>query len=647
MKKTTKTARLILLILGLSIGSFSTTYSQFTDRQQTEIIIKTDSLITLYNAYGTFFEEVGYCSSIATANYAKLFDQDALLFDDLDTQNHQLKAGLFVEGYIEKARSIFPECLRKAEFVITERGKPVPGQNNTYQVILTGDKEIMAITDIKNFKLYRHTFKNYQVTVAFDKDLNNFRILNTGIKGQTIITPPKPVDISFIVKGPDGKPMPNVSVLLKLDGAEFQRKPTDENGEISFKKLPPETREVTIEAISLENSNMKYADVRKFQDLASKKNIIQLTEEKPIAFKIYIQDAKNGEKLKNALVRVSWAGQGTDLKTDAAGFCEIEMNSGTRNITILAQAEGYISLSRNVSRLSPNRHTEKLELKKKPLPQYFRVSLASGIMLTNKEAPQYGEFIGWQMNTNKPLMGFSLGYEIFPNSMRLSFLDIGLFGQLTLAKQQFDLKARSASSSVGDFADPDNGTATLNVSMNNLQEDYSFVNLVLSAGIVVHYQLIPEVVALHASLGPSLFLVPSVTHNFTDGNSAFYGTYGDDFFGTQFHQLPRYGYTNVTSNEMVSQKSLKSLGIGYTAQLGGLYILNDKFGLTLELIYTGLISNMLIENNNNYLAYIQYLDESGYPPKEYQYFGMLNSRDSFRWSNVGIQVGVRYTFKQP
>lgn len=647
MKKTIKAAAFTLVILGITIGFHASSFAQqFTGSQKTEIIIKTDSLINLYNTYGTFFEEVGYCSSIAAGNYVRLFEKDAILFDDLDIKDHQLKTGLFIQDYIEKARIIFPECLRKAEFKLSERGNPVQGKNNNFLVTLTGEKEIMAITDPEKLELYRHTFNNYQITIAFDKDLKNFRIENTGIKGLPISPPPPPVDVSFIVRGPDGRPMPEVSVELKLDGAEFQRTKTDENGEVSFRKLPSNVKQVSISAVSLENPDLKFSDSRLLQEIKDKKILISVAEEKPIALKVHLQDAKSKEKISQAYVIITWAGKEIKRVTDNAGFCEAEINSGARNITIWAYAEGYISQSINIRQISPGRPI-RIELKREPLPQYFRASLYSGVMLTNKEVPQHGNFNSWQMNSNKPLLGLNLGYEIFPKLMKLTFLDLGLFGQLTFAKQQFDLKAASASCSVDNFIDPDKSNGTLNMSIDSPIDKYSLLNTVLSAGIVAHYQLIPGMVALHASIGPSLLIIPSLTHDFAAGNSAFYGTYGNDFFGTPFYQLTRYGYNDVASSKMIMQKSLKSLGVGITLQAGGLYTLNDKIGLSLEITYSGLINNMLYENDHNYLAYIQYLDESSAPKIEYQYFGMLNSQDSFRWANLGIQLGVRYTFKSP
>lgn len=644
MKKTIKAAAFTLVILGITVGLFTSAFAQqFNSKQQTEIIIKTDSLINLYNTYGTFFEEVGYCSSIAAGNYARLFDQGALLFDDLDTKDHQLKTGLFIQDYIEKARIIFPECLRKAEFKLSERGNPVQGKNNNFQVTLTGEKEIMAITDPEKLELYRHTFNNYQITIAFDKDLNNFRIENTGIKGWIIFPP---VNVSFIVKGPDGRPMPDVSVELKLDGKEFQRISTDENGEVSFKKINPNVKQVFISAVSLENPDLKFSDSRLLQEIKDKKIPISVAEEKPIALKVHLQDAKSKEKISQAYVIITWAGKEIKRVTDNSGFCEAEINSGARNITIWAYAEGYISQSINIRQISPGRPT-RIELKREPLPQYFLANLAAGIMLANTEAPRNSNFIDWQMIRNKPCFGLNLGYEIFPKLMKLTFLDLGLFGQLTFAKQQFNLKAASASCSADNFIDPDKSNGTLNMSIDSPIDKYSLLNTVLSAGIVAHYQLIPGMVALHASIGPSLLIIPSLTHDFAAGNSAFYGTYGNDFFGTPFYQLTRYGYNDVASSKMIMQKSLKSFGVGITLQAGGLYTLNDKIGLSLELTYSGLINNMLYENDHNYLAYIQYLDESSAPKIEYQYFGMLNSQDSFRWANLGIQLGVRYTFKSP
>lgn len=641
MKKTLKISGILVTILSISVGFCTKGVAQFTSRQQTEIINKTDSLITLYNTYGTFVEEVGYCSSNAARHYADLFEKEALLFDDLDAKNHQIKTGLFVKGYIEKAKSIFPNCLSKAEFTIAERGNPLGEKNNIFELTLTGEKLIMAYF---NNTYYTYTFKNYQITIAFDKNLQNFHILRTSLKGLSITPPEKPIDVNFIVTGPDNKPMPNVSVLLKLDGVEFEKKLTDQAGNIRFKELPPEIRQVEIEAISLENPNMKYSELVSFKIFAKPGFNITLAEEKPVTLKIYLKDERSGVKLTNASVTLYWNGQESKMKTNEGGYCETEINSGTRNLTIWAHSLGYIDKTETKAYLPIDRQI-KLTLKKECIPQYFRLSLAYGFILTDKGLPASGEFTDWQMSTKK-WSGFNLGYELFPKSMKILILDAGLFGQLAFTHQTFDLSARTGYSTIENFRDPDQSIGTLHVSTPNLNETYSIYNLILSAGITLRYSLMPYL-NLHTSICPSLYIVPSLTHTYSIGTSHFYGSYGNSYWGTTFEELERYGYEMVPIENMLVQDVIKSTGFGFTFQAGGEYVINNKIGLTFELVYSGMFSNMLTSSENNSLASIRYLDETDNPKKEYQYFGMLNTCDSFRWSNVGLQVGVRYTFKHP
>lgn len=197
----------ILILLGLGLNNNSSA-QEFSKSDLNKISFKIDSVLNLYQKYGSLTKDEESISEAYVVEFAKLFtSMKVMVLNDLDP-TAKTPADLNISTYITNAKAWYSTGIG-IDLSITNKSAPI-AEGNAFNVIVSADKKVLGY--YKENTRVEKTFK-LNFYIKFSKDLSSFSIDKIVDQSVLIITDSQPQQTSVQKQGSDPKPLSSSAII--------------------------------------------------------------------------------------------------------------------------------------------------------------------------------------------------------------------------------------------------------------------------------------------------------------------------------------------------------------------------------------------------------------------------------------------------
>jgi hypothetical protein len=616
--------------------------NQLTPAQRNIVISRTDSVLNLYKRYSTFVEDAGYYSKTYAAQFIKLFDEKALLFNDIDPKlkmpvNKNIPlSGLYPQGYVSFVEINYPKGFGIADYLIETRSEAVLlNENNTrqYEIIVTGQKIIETFT--ADDKVFTRDFPQYEIRIRCKNDFTNFKINTITLTGLKLSPPPPPIKYdkaTVLVLNTQSDLIVGAEVTLTIDGKEVARKTSNSNGKVTFSQLSKGNK-VILSANNPADSSETNLTLN-YEEFIKKEQKLQLVKSTTFSMTFRLLDFKTTHPISGARISYKINDKGVKETIAENGGFKIERLKVKDWIELGISKEGYQTLKESfvVSRIDSEKT---IFLKEIPAEKSLGFFIGGGMNRPKSSANTEQEWIS--------AAGLEVGltFNYFPKMLKKNNFDLGLYGGVYYVNSKFEVKSDEFLGQYS-YTDIEMDECNLIVFAEDIDEAYSISSFDLGLGMIFRKSL-SENLSITINAGPvfSISAMSSFSINSTSQKVDYSGKYSGEFYDVELRDINRLGYTSDNTPQINNSRldiNKFNLGINIGASLS--YSVNKLMDISAGLFYRTIVTNMLSDESTGYLSYLLNGSENQAPSPNYR--GLFHTQDKYSQSLLGLQLGLTY-----
>ncbi|MBS4057033.1 MAG: hypothetical protein KGZ82_06925 [Bacteroidales bacterium] len=606
-----------------------------SEKERLGILSMTDSIIGKYNDYGTFSEEYGSFSNRYATLFVGLFEERAILIDDLSDFNPNVTKeviGVSPGEYKKIANDIYPSGILIADFK-REATPKIKVLKDGYEIELTGSKEIRFLLGDRQFT---RTLSNYKISLIISKDFDYVKITGTSISGISIKEPPK-----YYTKGfrsiYNDLPVNDAIIELYIDNELFARKISHNMGLVWFRNIP-QFKNASVVVYSINDSTLRFGKQLYLEEVKNG-TVLNLPLERLNKNKLVlsIRDPKN-KVVSNVYVTYTIQKTTYKVQSDVHGQIELNLLGTGDKVNFTLEKQDYQTSTQSIYIKKQVSQYERLTIY--PMPPLRKVNLNSlpNMLFLNGSIAANSQ----PKLTAEPSVAFEICFDSYPTFYKHNRYRWGYYTSIDLHNISLMASSDGISETYTDvYQDSDGDTVSLVINSKKIDEQYEFNTIGLSVGPTILFPLGNTGIQFKFSAGPLINYIPKINYTTKSGEISIAGRLSEQYYNTVVTDIERYGYGSFPIETMIQNPiAVQKINFGLSAEALLSYQIIKHFEVGLGIKYTSVMTNMMEKDRNFQIARI-ILNETPIPDKSY--YGLMNMYESIKVSSIALQIGIIYS----